>query len=118
MGCWWCGVPSPCLFPNNASSKERVKPWFFVTFNIIINGILKILRLSVPILAIFSNFHQFFGFFDISLLQRKERRQLVTDDVSIISISTYFKKIVQQLHKVLSILDLFFLKYELRKGAN
>ena len=26
----------PCGFSKNVSSKERVKPWFFMTFNIII----------------------------------------------------------------------------------
>ena len=26
----------PYAFPKNVSSKESVKPWFFVTFNIII----------------------------------------------------------------------------------
>ena len=27
--------PPSCGFPKNVSSRERVKPWFFVTFNII-----------------------------------------------------------------------------------
>ena len=27
--------PLTCGFSKNVSSKERVKPWFFVTFNII-----------------------------------------------------------------------------------
>ena len=31
--------PSPCGFSKNVSSKERVKPWFFVTFCIIISHI-------------------------------------------------------------------------------
>ena len=30
---------SPCGFSKNVSSKERVKPWFFVTFNIILSNI-------------------------------------------------------------------------------
>ena len=29
----------PCGFSNIVSSKERVKPWFFETFNIIISNI-------------------------------------------------------------------------------
>ena len=29
----------PCAFPKYVSSKERVKAWFFVTFNIIISHI-------------------------------------------------------------------------------
>ena len=59
-----------------------VKPSFFVTFNIIISHIFhanfmeipkvihKLGRISLSILAIFIDFHQFSGFFDISLLQR------------------------------------------------
>ena len=31
--------PPPCGFANNASSKERVKPWFSVTFEIILKHI-------------------------------------------------------------------------------
>ena len=71
-----------CGFSKNASCKERVKPWSFVTFNVIIRRIFpgnfieisqvvqKLWRISLSILAIFINFYQFFGFFDISLLQR------------------------------------------------
>ena len=71
-----------CGFSKNVSSKERVKSWFFVTFNIIISYIFpenfieiaqrvqKIWRISLSILAMFINFHQFFGFFGISLLQK------------------------------------------------
>ena len=33
------GDDTPCSFSKNVSSKERVKPWFFVTFNIIISHI-------------------------------------------------------------------------------
>ena len=42
----WVGVnlippsPHPSGFSKNVSSKDRVKPWFFVTFNIIISQIL------------------------------------------------------------------------------
>ena len=65
-------LPS-CGLSKNVSSKERVKPWFFVIFNIIIGHIFpensveipqvfqKIWRISLSILAIFI----------ISLLQRK-----------------------------------------------
>ena len=75
-------TPAPCSFLKNVSSKERVKPWFIVTFNIIISHsfpenfieipqvVQKIRNISLSILAIFIDFHQFFGFFDISLLQR------------------------------------------------
>ena len=74
--------PPPCGFSKNVSSKKRVKPWFFVTFNIITRHIFpenfieipqvvqKLWRISLSILAIFIDFYQFFGFFDISLLQR------------------------------------------------
>ena len=69
-------------FLKNVSSKARVKPWFFVTFSNILRHIFpenfiefpqvvqKIRRNSLSILAIFINFHQFFEFFDITLLQR------------------------------------------------
>ena len=86
---------SPCCFFTNVSPKKRLKPYLFVTFNIIISHIFpenfieipqvvqKILRLSMSILAIFINFHHFFGFFNISLLQRNKWYELITDDVSI-----------------------------------
>ena len=32
---------SPCGFSKNVSSKESVKPWFFVTFNIILKHIFR-----------------------------------------------------------------------------
>ena len=59
---------TPCGFSKIASSKERVKPWFFVTFNVILKHTFpenftefpqvaqKIRRNSQSILA---NFHQF-----------------------------------------------------------
>ena len=68
-----------CGFFKNVSAKEMVNSWLFVTFNIIINHIIpenfieipqvvqKIWRFSLTILAIFIDFYQFFGFFDISL---------------------------------------------------
>ena len=67
--------PPPLWFSINESSRERVKPWFFVTFNIIISHNfpwnssicpedIKIFPISV------SYFHQFFRFSNISLLQR------------------------------------------------
>ena len=78
-----CQFEPPLVFRKNVSSKDRVKPWFFVTFNVIISHIFpenvigmsqvvqKILRNSLSILAIFINFHRFFFyFFNISLLQR------------------------------------------------
>ena len=75
------GTP-PCDFLKNVSSKERVKPWFFVTFSTILKHIFpenfteflqvvqKIWRNSLSILDTFINFPRFFGFFDIALLQR------------------------------------------------
>ena len=71
-----------CGFPKNASSTEMLRRWFFVNFNIIISHIFPenfievpqvaegLRRISLSILAIFIDFHGFFGFFDISLLQR------------------------------------------------
>ena len=78
-------TPSPplsCGFSKNATSKKKVKLWFFVTFNIIISHIFpenfieipqvvqNIWRSFLSILVILIDFHRFFGFFDISLLQR------------------------------------------------
>ena len=40
-------TPSPCGFSENASSREMVKPWLFVTFNIIISHIFSI-KLFLP----------------------------------------------------------------------
>ena len=31
--------PTPVIFSKNVSSKERVKPWLFATFNIILGHI-------------------------------------------------------------------------------
>ena len=67
-------ITPPFWFSKNESSKYRVKPWFFVTFNIIISHIFlenfieiplfvqKILRLSLPMFAIFSIFGDIFTF--------------------------------------------------------
>ena len=73
-----------------------MKPWFFVTFNTIICHIFpetfigipqvveKTWRLSLSILAIFSNLYHFFGFFDITMLQK-------TNEVSLYQMmSTFF----------------------------
>ena len=55
---------APCGFSKNAFSKKRKKPW-------LIPVIQKIWRRpSLSILAIFIDFRQFVGLFDISLLQR------------------------------------------------
>ena len=74
--------PAACGFFKNVFSKEQLKPCISVTFNIIISHIFpehfieisqfihKIWRFFWPILNSFINFHQFFGLFDISLLQR------------------------------------------------
>ena len=39
---------SPCGFLKNVSSKERLKPWFFVTFNIIISHIFPENFIEIP----------------------------------------------------------------------
>ena len=64
--------PLPCGFSKNVSSKERAKPWFFVTFTIILRHtfpenfmefpqvVQKIWRNSLTLLA---NFHQFSSIF-------------------------------------------------------
>ena len=54
---------SPSGFSKNVSSKERVKPWFFVTFLFFPEN-------SLSILAVLINFPQFLEFFDITLSQR------------------------------------------------
>ena len=65
----------PCGFSKSVFSRERVKPCFFVTFNIIISHIFpenlieipqfvqKICRFSPSILTIFTNFSDFLTFF-------------------------------------------------------
>ena len=40
--------PSPCGFSKNVSSKERVKPWFFVTFSIIMSHIFPQNFIEIP----------------------------------------------------------------------
>ena len=72
----------PCGFSKNMSSRNRVKPCYFVTFNIILRHIFpenfiefpqvvqKIWRIFLSILVIFINFHRFFRFFNITSLQR------------------------------------------------
>ena len=37
-----------CGFPKNVSSKERIKPWLFVTFNIIISHIFPENFIEIP----------------------------------------------------------------------
>ena len=76
-------LPSPCGFLGNVFSKERVKPCFFVTFNIILRHIFpenfiefpqvvqKIWTISLSILAIFIHFHRFFGYFKHYLVIKK-----------------------------------------------
>ena len=39
---------TPCGFSKNVSSKERAKPWFFVTFNIIIRHIFPENFIEIP----------------------------------------------------------------------
>ena len=67
-------LPPPCGFYKNMFSRERVKLWFFGTFNIIISHIIpanfteippviqKIWRFSPSILTIFIAFSDFLKF--------------------------------------------------------
>ena len=83
------GKLTPCGFPKSVSSKEREKPWFFVTFNIILRHIFpenfiefpqvvqKIWRNSLSILANFHQFSSIFWIFWHYLLTKK------TNDVSL-----------------------------------
>ena len=76
-------TPHPSSFSKNVFSKERVKTWFFVTFNIIIRHkfpknfieipqfVQKLRRISLSILAIFINFHHFFFIFRHFLVTKK-----------------------------------------------
>ena len=84
--------PHLCGFSKNVFSRRRIKPCFFVTFNIIISYILtenfieiphdiqKTWRFSSSILIIFTDFS---GFFYIFLLQRNEWRRHRTDNANI-----------------------------------
>ena len=64
-------TPPPYGFPKTVFSRERVKPWFFPTFDIIIDITwsrledMKIFLLTINI----NYFHPFFAFSDISLLE-------------------------------------------------
>ena len=76
-------IDAPCGFLKNVSSKERVKPWLFVTFNIIIISH-TFLKISLNFLKLFRRYEEllcqyqlfssilsiFRDFFDVSLLQR------------------------------------------------
>ena len=61
-------------FPKNEFFRKRVKPCFFVTFNIFLENVLEISQVIQKIWAFFSSlsiiFINFLGFFDIFLLQR------------------------------------------------
>ena len=64
--------PLLCGFSKNVTSKEKVKLWFFVTFNIVLRHIFPENFIEFPqdeeILCqywlIFIDFHRVFGFFD------------------------------------------------------
>ena len=68
----------PCGFPKNVFFRERLKPSFFGTFNGIISyiffeNLIEIPQVVKKLRRFFSlkiTFHQFFGFFQISLSQR------------------------------------------------
>ena len=74
---WGGQIDPPRGFLKNVSSIDRVEPWFFVFFMLkhifsqnfieFPQVVQKIYRNSLSILAIFTNFPQFFG---ITLLQR------------------------------------------------
>ena len=40
--------PAPVIFSKNVSSKERVKPWLFAAFNIIIRHIFSEIFIEIP----------------------------------------------------------------------
>ena len=81
-----CGVnfpsPHPCGFSNNVFSKDRVKPCFFMTFNIIISHIFpenfseisevvqRIWKLSLSIWTIFINFINFLDFLQFAVTKK------------------------------------------------
>ena len=44
----WGQFDTPCGFTKNVSSKERIKPWFFVTSNFIINDIFPENLIEIP----------------------------------------------------------------------
>ena len=72
-----CEFDHPCGVSKNVPFREKVKPWFFVTFNIIIShffleNFIEIPEVVQKIFSININYiHQFWEFFDISLLQSK-----------------------------------------------
>ena len=104
--------PSPppiCRFSKNVSSKGRVKPCFFVTFNIIISHtfpensieisqvVQKIWTISLSILAIISYFHRFssnFWIFWHFLVTKKLMTSAYNTWCQHFSHLTYFKLIV------------------------
>ena len=55
----------PCGFSKNLSSKERAKPWFFVTFNIVLKYIFpeNFIEFYRNFLSVLPNFHQFSSVF-------------------------------------------------------
>ena len=87
----------PCSFFKNVSSKERVKAWIFVAFNIIMSHIFpknvteiphvvqKIRKISLSISATFINVLDFLTFPCYKLAN-----DLMINDVSIFPLSTYF----------------------------
>ena len=90
---------APCGFLKIISSRERLNPWSFVTFIIIVSHIFpqnfvktaqvvqKIWRFSTLILTIFINFLDCLTF----LLQRNQWHQHIPNDVSIFLLWTYSK---------------------------
>ena len=77
-----------CGFSKNVSSKKSLKPWFFVTFKIIIKHIFsenfnkfshvvqKVWKNALWILAILINFPQCSGIFGITFLQETKNISL------------------------------------------
>ena len=118
---------------KNVSSKERIKPCFFVIFNIIIRHIFpenftemsqvvqKLWRIFLSILAIFINFYHFFWIFWFYLVTKKLMASsynrwcqyfFTLNIIQIDCLTIVFINCVYQLYKVILKLNKFFLKYE------
>ena len=99
-------TPLPCSFSKIVSSKDRVKPWFFVTFNIIISHIFpenfieitqvvqKIWGISLTILANFHRFASIFWIFWNFLVSKKLTRSAYNRWCQYFFTYTYFFNIL------------------------
>ena len=99
---WTPLSPPRCGFSKNVSSKERLKPWFFATFNVITSHtftenfikiskvVQKLWRISLSILAIFIDFHRFFWiYWFIDFLRTKKLTTSVYTDKPKVLVSKY-----------------------------